>query len=182
MLTGLATTLATVTLVTAATAQTSPAPAAPPSDTFEGFDPMPSDAFLRRAQDAAEWIVRNSDYDADLPLPAFVTLPRPTLNYIFYHQLVGGYQGQTCIEALYFPHVMFIAEDIEADICATTLVHELVHHFQYLTHKDFLCTAEAEREAYELQAKWVEETGVGEMPSNLFMMRLRCDNPHDYSR
>jgi hypothetical protein len=182
MRTGLVAILATVIFATVATAETGPASAAPPSRTFEGFDPIPSDAFLQRAQDATDWIVRNSDYDADVPLPAFVTLPRPTLNYIFYNQFVGGYQGQTCIEALYFPHVMFIADDIQADICASTLVHELVHHFQYLTHKEFLCTTEAEREAYELQAKWVAETGVGEMPSSLFMLRLRCDNPHDYSR
>jgi hypothetical protein len=146
------------------------------------FDPIPSDQFLDYAHSIAVWIILNSDYDAEVPLPAFVKLPRATLNYIFYSQLVGGYQKQDCIEALYVPHIMLLSEDFDMELCTATLVHELVHHFQYMTDKKFRCTAEAEREAYDLQAKWVEESGVGEMPSPLFMRRLTCKNPHDYSR
>jgi hypothetical protein len=146
------------------------------------FDPIPSDQFLEYAHSIAAWIILNSNYDAEVPLPAFVKLPRATLNYIFYSQLVGGYQEQDCIEALYVPHIMLLSEDFDMELCTATLVHELVHHFQYITEKTFSCTAEAEREAYDIQAKWVEESGVGEMPSRLFMLRLHCKNPHDYSR
>ena len=145
------------------------------------FDPVPSDQFLDYVHSVAAWIILNSDYDAEVPLPAFVKLPRATLNYIFYSQFAGGYQEQDCIEALYVPHIMLLSEDFETELCTATVLHELVHHFQYITDKEFRCTAEAELEAYELQAKWVEETGVGEMPSRLLMLRLSCKNPHDYS-
>ena len=153
-----------------------------PETVSSDFDPIPSDQFLDYAHSVAAWIILNSDYDAEIPLPAFVKLPRATLNYIFYSQLVGGYQKQDCIEALYVPHIMLLSEDFDMELCTATLVHELVHHFQYITEKEFRCPAEAEREAYDLQAKWVEQSGVGEMPSRLLMLRLNCRNPHDYFR
>lgn len=147
-----------------------------------GFDPVPPDEFLREAQTLADCISANSRYCVTVPLPAFVLLPRATLNYIFFSQMVGGYQGQDCINALYVPHIMFLAEDFELAECSDTLVHELVHHFQFITGAAFRCTAEAKREAYELQAQWSRETGVGLPPSPIFLRRLTCDNPHDRSR
>ena len=153
--------------------------ATPPA---RGFNPVPPDDFLQEAQTIADWIVANSRYSEKVSLPAFVLLPRATINYIFYSQMVGGYQGQDCINALYVPHIMLLAEDFELAECSDTLVHELVHHFQFVTGTAFRCTAEAEREAYELQAQRSRETGVGVPPSPLFLRRLTCDNPHDWSR
>lgn len=153
--------------------------AAPPA---RGFDPLPPESFIREAETIAEWIVANSRYTAAVPLPAFVLLPRATLNYIFFSQVVGGYQGQDCINALYVPHIILFAEDFEIAACSDTLVHELVHHFPVITGAAFRCTAEAEREAYDLQAQWSRETGVGQIPSPLFLRRLTCNNPHDWSR
>ena len=147
-----------------------------------GFDPLPPDGFLREAQAIADWIVASSRYSEKVSLPAFVLLPRATINYIFYSQMVGGYQGQDCINALYVPHIMLLADDFEIADCSDTLVHELVHHFQFVNGAAFRCTAEAEREAYELQAQWTRETGVGLPPSPLLLRRLTCDNPHDWSR
>ena len=147
-----------------------------------GFDPVPPDSFLREVEALADWITANSRYTTKVPLPAFVVLPRATLNYIFYSQMVGGYQGQDCINALYVPHILLLAEDLDVTDCSDTLVHELVHHFQFVTGAAFRCTAEAEREAYEIQAQWTRETGVGTLPSPLFLRRLTCDNPHDWSR
>jgi hypothetical protein len=151
--------------------------ATPPS---AGFDPVPPDAFLKQAREIADWIVARTAYPPDIPLPAFVLLPRASLNYIFYSQLVGGYQGQDCINALYLPHLMLLAEDFDVTSCSDTLVHEMVHHFQFITEKPFRCTAEAEYEAYHLQSLWTEETGIGIPPSQLFMRRLTCDNPHEW--
>ena len=85
----------------------------------------------------------------------------PTLNYIYYSQIVDGYQGQDCINALYVPHFVLLANDFAVADCSDTLVHELVHHFQFVTGAAFRCAAEAEREAYEIQAQWTRETGVG---------------------
>ena len=145
-----------------------------------GFDPVPPEAFLREAEAMLDWIVANSRYTEKVSLPAFVMLPRATLNYIFYSQMVGGYKGQDCVNAIYVPHIMLLAEDFELAACSDILVHELVHHFQFITRVPFRCTAEAEREAYEIQAKWTRETGVGVLPSPLFLRRLTCDNPHDW--
>lgn len=151
--------------------------ATPPA---RGFDPLPPESFLDSVAGIVDWIAARSDYPPDLPLPAFVLLPRATLNYVFFSQMVGGYQGQDCINALYLPHVILLAEDFELSICSDTLVHEMVHHFQFVTGRVFRCTAEAELEAYLLQAEWSRETGVGILPSPLFMRRLTCDNPHEW--
>lgn len=147
-----------------------------------GFDPVPPEDFLHEAAAMVDWIVANSRYTEAVSLPAFVMLPRATLNYIFYSQMVGGYQGQDCVNAIYVPHIMLLADDFERAACSDILVHELVHHFQFITRVPFRCTAESEREAYEIQAKWTRETGVGVLPSPLFLRRLTCDNPHDWSR
>lgn len=148
----------------------------------DDFDPQPSPEFLARAMETADWVVRNSDYDGYQHLPALVKLPRATLNYMVYSQTTEGYNKQEDINALYVPHAILISDEFEWDSGSHTLVHEMVHHFQFETGKQFRCTQEAEHEAYELQAKWVEETGLGELPSLLFILRLKCDNPHDYSR
>jgi hypothetical protein len=144
------------------------------------FDPVPPDRFLQRIAEISDWIVAHSDYPPGLAPPVTVLLPRATLNYVFYSQMVGGYRGQDCINALYLPHVLLLADDLAETECSDTLVHELVHHFQFVTGRAFRCTAEAEREAYELQAQWTRETGVGMLPSPLFLRRLTCDNPHEW--
>jgi hypothetical protein len=144
------------------------------------FDPVPPAAFLDRISEIADWIVARSDYPPGIAPPVIVLMPRATLNYVFYSQMVGGYQGQDCINSLYLPHVLLLADDLADTDCSDTLVHEMVHHFQFVTGRAFRCTAEAEREAYELQAEWTRETGVGVLPSSLFLRRLTCDNPHEW--
>lgn len=147
-----------------------------------GFDPIPPPEFLAEVDRIVEWIFENSPYDRMDTMPAFVKVPRTTINYIVYSQLPEGYQQQDCINALYTPPIILLAEDFETVGCNFTLVHELVHHLQWESAAEFRCTLEAEREAYEIQALWVMETGIGEMPSPLFLRRLTCNNPHDFSR
>jgi hypothetical protein len=113
-----------------------------------------------------------------VPLPLFVKLPRNTLNYMYYSQTVGGYQGQGCINALYMAHIIFLAEDFDVAEGADTLVHELVHHFEFVSERPLRCSAEAEREAYEIQARWAEQTGQGVPPHPLFLTRLTGGGPH----
>ena len=144
------------------------------------FDPVPPAKFLRRIAEITDWIVARSDYPPGLAPPAIVLMPRATLNYVFYSQMVGGYQGQDYINSLYLPHVLLLADDLADTECSDTLVHEMVHHFQFVTGRSFRCTAEAEREAYEMQAEWTRETGVGVLPSPLLLRRLTCDNPHEW--
>lgn len=123
------------------------------------FDPMPPEEFPQLVTEIADWIVAHSDYAARLPLPAFLQLPRLTLNDIFHSQMVGGWKGQDCINALHVPHLL-LAEDLDTSACSDTLVHEMVHHFQFVTGWPFRCTPEAERDAYTLQALWSAQTGA----------------------
>lgn len=144
-----------------------------------GFDPEPPAEFLARVEEIADWIVMNSDYEGYERLPAFVKLPRATLNYVVFSQLPETYHGQDCINALYLPHVILLADDFVLEESEYTLVHELIHHFQFESGISFRRPADAEVEAYELQSKWVLETGVGEIPCTLFMRRLSRENPHE---
>jgi hypothetical protein len=40
------------------------------------------------------------------------------------------------------------------------LLHELVHHAQFLSGRNYPCHAAEEREAYTLQSKWLVEHGI----------------------
>jgi hypothetical protein len=160
--------------------------ASDPSDRAEsatvhstGFDPEPPAEFLSRVEEIADWIVVNSDYGGYERLPAFVKLPRATLNYVVFSRLPEAYHDQDCINAIYLPHVVLLADDFLLEDSEYTLVHELVHHFQFESGISFRRPADAELEAYELQIKWVLETGEGEIPCTLFMQRLRRVSPHD---
>jgi hypothetical protein len=44
----------------------------------------------------------------------------------------------------------------------STLLHELVHHAQRSNDVELPCTAAYERQAYELQIKWLREQGVAD--------------------
>ena len=44
-------------------------------------------------------------------------------------------------------------------VYASILLHELVHHMQWESKKEFRCRGEKEEEAYDLQDKWLKEQG-----------------------
>ena len=71
--------------------------------------------------------------------------------------------------AIYLPDTFTLGRD------DFMLLHELVHHMQDESGHKFECLAEREREAYLLQTRFVEETGTGDAPNNMFMLMLRCD-------
>jgi hypothetical protein len=49
------------------------------------------------------------------------------------------------------------------------------HHLQDESGRTFECLASREREAYRIQTKFVQETGTGQMPNDMYMLMLRCD-------
>lgn len=138
--------------------------------------PRPPDAYFERIDELVDWIGAQTDYPAELErYPAIVLLPRDTLNYLFYEGAAGrAYNGQDRIKALYLEGMMFLTDDFRLGDHDYILLHELVHHLQFEQKREFGCKAEQEREAYELQIRFVEETGRGEVPSPLFMAVLRC--------
>lgn len=52
------------------------------------------------------------------------------------------------------------------------LLHELVHHLQYLNHVKVTCESEYEFQAFKLEAAWLDEQGV-EYPLDLMGVDLR---------
>jgi hypothetical protein len=149
----------------------------------EEANPRPPEAFYERVDELVEWIGENSRYGEMESYPAFAFLTREVLNFLYYEGSPGmAYDGQEEVKALYIEGMMFLSEDLELGEDDYVLLHELVHHLQWeaghlgdYPNDRFGCLAEVEREAYELQAKFVEETGRGEVPSPLFMVTLRCD-------
>lgn len=58
------------------------------------------------------------------------------------------------------------------------LVHELVHHAQFFSNKKYACNNEKEREAYEMQNKWLAERGEGPIVTERFIKDISsCDSP-----
>ena len=55
------------------------------------------------------------------------------------------------------------------------LVHELVHHAQFLSGHDYPCHAAKEREAYTLQNRWLTEHGLKPVTSQAWIDSMsRC--------
>lgn len=74
--------------------------------------------------------------------------------------LEGAQQARS--RAAYLPGQIIISNIIwdEDSVAAQSyIVHELVHHAQLLSGRDYPCNAAKEREAYTLQNKWLAEHG-----------------------
>ena len=133
------------------------------------------DALVRRVEELVRWISAHSDYPATLKqLPDFVFLAPETIRHRFSDTSMG-YSDQTSVQAaqtggrIYLPSTFVLGRD------DYMLVHELVHHLQDESGKPFACLAMREREAYALQTAFVRETGIGDVPNDMFMLMLRCD-------
>ena len=109
------------------------------------------------------WIAAHSSLAAAQP-PHFRFAPK--------QEMTGVYQGAGTeanflrVEAFYLPATatIYLPEgwrggNLRDD---STLVHELVHHLQAANNVRAPCPAALEREAYDLQFKWLREQGVAD--------------------
>jgi hypothetical protein len=67
---------------------------------------------------------------------------------------VALYDGRD--RTVYLPRGWTGATPVEASM----LVHEMVHHFQAAAGERFACAAAREKDAYALQARWLEAFGT----------------------
>ncbi len=92
----------------------------------------------------------------------------PLIRFVPYAELVkkftGGKPTDFHVEAIYSDqdHSIYLpdgwrAEDLRA---RSVLLHELVHHLQYLNHVKATCESEYELQAFKLQVAWLDEHGV----------------------
>jgi hypothetical protein len=136
-----------------------------------------SESFQRRVHELMGWIAANSGYSVQpFQTPSFAFLSPDALRHTFSSGSSLGYSSETnSIRAaqvrgtIYLPSTFVLGRD------DYILLHELVHYLQDESGKSFDCLATREREAYALQSRFVEETGIGEKPNDMFMLLLRCD-------
>ena len=136
----------------------------------------PSEAFQSRVQELARWIAAHSDYPAAFKqAPNFVFLPPDIIRHSFSGSSMGYSSQSNSVQAAQVKGAIYLPETFALGRDDYILVHELVHHLQEESGKRFACMEAREREAYVLQTKFVEETGKGEVPNDMFMLMLRCD-------
>lgn len=135
-----------------------------------------AEAVLARTDEIVRWISEHSNYPAQLArAPIFVFLPPETIRHGFARTSMG-YSSQTSrVRAAQTQGTIYLPDTFKLGRDDYILLHELVHHMQDESGRNFGCLAEREREAYVLQTRFVEETGIGETPNDMFMLMLRCD-------
>jgi hypothetical protein len=135
-----------------------------------------SDTLARRVDELVRWIADRSDYPSVLAAsPRFVFLPPQAIRHGF-SQTSMGYSSETSsVRAAQSQGTIYLPDTFQLGRDDYILLHELVHHLQDESGKPFECLATREREAYRLQAWFVDETGGGEKPNDMFMLLLRCD-------
>ena len=92
----------------------------------------------------------------------------PPVHFISSDELVntftGGKPTTYHVEALYSneDHSVYLSDSWRADDLRdrSILLHELVHHLQYLNHVEATCASEYELQAVKLQMTWLREQGV----------------------
>jgi hypothetical protein len=138
--------------------------------------PVAPDAMQRRVEELVRWIAANSDYPPTLSRPPqFVFLAPEAIRHSFSNSSLGYSVDTSSVRAaqvngtIYLPYTFALGRD------DYMLLHELVHHLQDESGRQFECLAMREREAYLLQTAFVREAGIGETPNDMFMLMLRCD-------
>lgn len=136
----------------------------------------PSEALVQRMDELVRWIAAHSGYPAALKRPPdFVFLSPKTIRHAFSSSSMGYSSGTSTVQAAQTRGTIYLPDTFTLGREDHILVHELVHHLQDESGAHFSCLAEREREAYLIQTKFFEETGIGEAPNDMFMLMLRCD-------
>jgi hypothetical protein len=135
-------------------------------------DVKPPPSFYARADELAEWIDLNSDYRPMQRHPVYIFLSQDQLNYVFFGTSAVGYVGTEQSEALALYHngIVLLSSDFELGKNDDVLLHELVHHLQAEQNRVFPCVRAGEKDAYDLQKKFTEETGIGELPDPMWTL------------
>lgn len=92
----------------------------------------------------------------------------PTVRFVSQAQIdkmyTGGQPSNLVAHSLYCEddHAIYLPDGWNPNslLDRSELLHELVHHLQYLNHVPATCPAEYEWQAYKLQAAWLHDQGV----------------------
>lgn len=139
---------------------------------------VPSEAFKSRVEELVAWIAKHSSYPPTLQrTPEFRFLSLWEISRIRSKPATLGYRTPAETQAAQSAGTIYLPDNFALGRDDYVLVHELVHHLQDEAGKKFRCIAEREHEAYTLQIKFTEETGLGadQKPNDIYMKFLRCD-------
>jgi hypothetical protein len=134
----------------------------PCADETPGRRNNDSNLHLKTVEEAASsiaWIVEKTGWTVrEAPLIRF--LPYAELVKIF----SGGKATDYHVDALYSEtdHTIYLPDSWRPDDLhdRSILLHEVVHHLQYLNNVKVTCQTEYEYQAIELQVTWLREQGV----------------------
>jgi hypothetical protein len=136
---------------------------------------QPESALQQRVAELVRWIAAHSEYPAALNTPPkFVFLAPDAIRHAFSNSAMGYSRDTSDVRAAQIKGTIYLPNTFALGRDDYMLLHELVHYLQDQSGKQFECPALREREAYELQTKFVEQTGAGETPNDMFMLMLRC--------
>lgn len=134
--------------------------------------PIEADALGRKIEALIGWIERNSDY-TDIKAPPVLFVTSGELKYVVSFPNPAFMAND--VLALYVDGIVFLPDNFQLGRHDYMLLHELVHHAQKESGREYGCVAEREAEAYALQIRFVDETGRGIKPGALFLATLLCD-------
>lgn len=137
--------------------------------------PLPDPGFAAKVDRLLHWIAERTNLEVPDYQPAFLFLPVDTINYV----AVGShYSGANPIVSLFSPTdagiVLLPVEGYTDDV----LVHELVHFMRMTSGRGPICIGDLENEAYDIQAQFRAETGIGKpVPPMTQIIASMCPPP-----
>lgn len=124
-----------------------------------------------RANDLLAWVAKKTGYSAE-HVKVTVLLVEPRAINLISYGIDKGENPQP--ESVTAGATVFLPTWFELGKNDDILVHELTHVLQYANDAKFRCRAEKEKQAYETQASFVDETGIGTRPNSFAMFMLHC--------
>jgi len=136
-----------------------------------GVSAASADPIDDRASDLLPWVARKTRYSADHVKVTVLFVAPQTINLIAYRFTKDGDPQPEAITA---GATVFLPTWFELGKNDDILVHELTHVLQSANDSKFRCRAEQEKQAYEVQSAFVDETGIGKKPDAFALFMLRC--------
>jgi hypothetical protein len=138
---------------------------------FLGTGTVHANDLDRRVHELLLWVAEETGYEAG-GIEVTVAFAEPRVINIVGHGV--DYSGHSDIEAVAIGSAILLPDWFQLGRDEDLLVHELTHVLQYANDAQFACQAEQEREAYEVQAAFTDETGIGIRPARWFVLLLHC--------
>ena len=108
------------------------------------------------------WIAANSGLPVALPPEVVFEAPKHLSN-LMYDDAVP-FENRVRVVGVYQPskHRITLTRGWDAETAKdrSALLHELVHHLQHQTGREYACIGDKEREAYDLQIRWLDEQAL----------------------